>query len=340
MAALLLSAAGCMSVDAAPDGDPTVQRRSVQPLGSGVPAAAAAEPLTAAEGAAAADDAERLLAQGNPAAALETVRRALLGLPPREEADRLRGLRARAKKELLRTAVARAEVSAPGRVAEGDPVPVRVRLANLSPAPLVVPDARGDTSPTTVLLRVTRRAYDAGGDVRVDSWEERHVLPAGTVPPGGEAVLDIPVDTARFTATRPRGFVEYAFGGTILPSGLLAGEAQVLDRIPMDESLTVAFPQKGWEEVAADPAAHLERGLAKENPVRVLVAAACLPAEERPAWARRLSGRLREGRDGAAVQGALRAVLRWMAGDREADLWAPEVWEARLVAQDPAGTVR
>jgi hypothetical protein len=337
-AAALLSyslLAACAS-DAASDlgGEALPAERIVQERTPGAAARAMAEGATASEAEGALAKAEEELAAGDPGAALETVRRALLRMPPQEQGERLRALRLKAKREFLRTAIARGETTSPAMVAEGEPIAVRVAVRNLSPAPMVSGRSPSGTSPNMVLLRVSRTAWDVFGNVRTESWEETHPLPDGEAGPGGALAAEISVDTSRFRETRPHGFIEYEFGGVILPSALTVGETAVHERIPLEESATRAFPQKGWEEVAADPAAHLDRGIRNGNPVRVLVAAACLPPEERASTAARLARELRDGLPGggAALESSVRAALRLLGGDREADRWPVETWDARVTA--------
>lgn len=312
------------------------QGTMVQEAKPGAAAAARLEALTPAEADAAADLADDLLARGDPAGALETARAALARMPPQEEADRLREIRGRAKKALLRTAIARAEASAPAAASEGEPIPIRVVLRNLSPVPLEATAPSSGISPTTVLLRITREARDIFGNVRSESWEETHPLPTGAAPPGGVLEASIPLDTARFSSARPNGFVVYGVEGAVLPSGLRVGESAIHERIPFDGTVTLAFPQRGWEEVAADPTGHLDRGLRDENPVRVLLAAGCLPAEARAETGVRLAGLLRGGTLRPAVESSVRASLRWLGSDPGADAWTGAAWEARAAAGRPA----
>ena len=312
------------------------QGTMVQEAKPGAAAAARLEALTPAEADAAADLADDLLARGDAAGSLETARAALARMPPQEEADRLREIRGRAKKALLRTSIARAEASAPAAAAEGEPIPIRVVLRNLSPVPLEAVAPSSGISPTTVLLRITREARDIFGNVRSESWEETHPLPPGAAPPGGTLEASIPLDTARFSTVRPNGFVVYGIEGAVLPSGLRVGESAIHERIPFDGIVTLAFPQRGWEEVAADPAGHLDRGLRDENPVRVLLSAGCLPAEARAGTGARLAALLRGGTLRPAVESSVRASLRWLGSDPGADAWTDAAWEARVAAEKPA----
>jgi hypothetical protein len=329
LAAALLSipASSCSSARLSDEDLVARASRVVHEAKPGTVAPAPVEPASAAEGDGAADQAEDQLAAGDAAGALETARRGLERQPPRAQADRLRDLRTRARKAFLGSAIARGEVAAPARATEGEVLPVTVALRNLSPVPLDVAAERG-TSPTTVLLRVTRTAFDIYGNARSESWEETHPIPDGTAAPGGRFETIVEVDTARFRETLPHGFVRYEFGGSILPSGARAGELVLRDRIPVDPAATLAFPQKGWEDVAADPGAHLERGLRAGNPVRLLVAAACLPREGRDAAGARLARVLRDG-PSATMEGAVRAALRYLGEDPGADRWGVPVWEAR-----------
>jgi hypothetical protein len=324
-------AAALAPASAPRESDEDLVARAVPIVREAAPGAVPTAPVenaTAAEGDGAADRAEDLLAAGDAAGALETARRALERLPPGPQADRLRDVRTRARKAFLRSAVARGEADAAERATEGGILEVRLSLLNLSPVPLELPEPGPGFSPTTVLLRITRTAFDIYGSARSESWEEAHPLPAGRAPPGGRIGTTVSLDTARFTETRPHGFVRYEFGGSILPSGVRAGDLLLHDRIPVDPSSTLAFPQRGWEDVAAEPEAHLDRGLRAGNPVRLLVAAACLPASGRPAAATRLARVLRDGA-GPRVEGAVRAALRFLGGDPGADRWGVEVWEAR-----------
>jgi hypothetical protein len=332
---LALAAAGCASGRPLTEEELLSQGPVVNEARPGAAREALEGALTPEEADAAADRAEAALAAGDPGLALETARAALARVPPREEADRLRAIRTRAKKAVLRSAIARAEAEAPARAAEGSSLPVRVLLRNLSPVPLEAPAPAAGASPTTVLLRVTREARDIFGNARSESWEEMHPVPAGLAAPGSSLEVAISVDTARFAASRPAGFVVYTFGGAVLPSGLRVGETFIHDRLPLEEASTVAFPQRGWEEVAGDPAAHLERGLRDGNPVRVLVAAACLGPAERGAAGARLAKALRGDGLRPAVESSVRAALRWLGEDGEADAWSEEAWEARAAADLP-----
>lgn len=330
--------AACSTMPTLTEQELLSQGRFVNEARPGAAARAVADRASAAEGDAAADAAEELLAAGDPAGALAEVRAALLRLPPGEQADRLRAIRVRAKREFLRSAVAAAGVEAPERCTEGETIPVRVSLRNLSPAPLVVEDPLPGNSPMLAILRVTRSAFDVRGDVRIESWEQTAPLPPGRAPAGGAISVAIPVETARFRAIVPHGFVIYEFEGSILPSALRAGEVEIHDRFTLEGARTTAFPQRGWEEVAADPAGHLERGLRDGNPVRVLVAAACLPPGDRAAAGAALARRLRE--DAGLAPGVVaggRAALRFLGGDREADLWTPDRWEAAAAAAGEDG---
>jgi hypothetical protein len=325
-----VAAAGCSST-ALSEQDLLNQPRIVNDARPGAPAAPVREPASPAEANAAVATAEDQLEAGDPAAALETVRRALERFPPREQGDRLREIRTLAKKAFLRSAIARGAASAPERAAEGGVLDVRVALRNLSPVPLSVPAPAAGTSPTLVRLRATRTAWDIYGNVRAETWEETHPLPPGEAGPGGALEAVLTVDTARFRDTLPHGFVRYEFGGSILPSGVAVGDTAVHDRIPVDPAVTLTFPQRGWEDVAAEPVLHLDRGLRAGNPVRLLVAAACLAPAERPAAAARLARILRDGA-GPGVENAVRAALRYLGEDPGADLWTVAQWEARAAA--------
>jgi hypothetical protein len=331
-AALFLSgaAAGCAS-RALSEEDLLNQPRIVNEARPGVAPAPQREPASAAEGDAAASTAEEQLAAGDAAAALDTVRRALERYPPREQGDRLREIRSRAKKAFLRSAIARGVATAPERAAEGGTLEVRIALRNLSPVPLAVPEPREGVSPTLLLLRVTRTAWDIYGNLKAETWEETHPLPPGEAGPGGSLEAVISVDTSRFRETLPHGFLRYEFGGSILPSGVAVGETAVHDRIPVDPAFTLTFPQRGWEDVAAEPGPNLDRGIRAGNPVRVLVATACLPPAARPEAAVRLARILRDGA-GPGVENAVRAALRFLGEDPGADLWTVAQWEARAAA--------
>jgi len=340
LAALLLSAAaaaGCSgSSRPLTEEELLGQGQVVNELKPGAAGEALRSAMTAEEGDAAAEQAERLLAAGDPGGALETVRAALARIPPREQAERLRGIRGRAKKAVLRSAIARAEALAPPRATEGEPLEVRVALRNLAPVPLVSPAPAPGVSPTTVLLRVTREARDIFGNVRSESWEEMHPVPAGMASPGSAIEVPVTLDTARFASSRPAGFVVYTFGGWVIPSGLRVGDSVVHERIPLEEAATTAFPQRGWEEVAADPSGHLERGMRDGNPVRVLVAAACLAPEERGEAGARLCRALRAEGLRPSIETSIRAALRWLGEDAEADGWTEAAWQARAAAERPA----
>jgi hypothetical protein len=332
LAAALLSIPACASADPSlRDADADLVAKASRLVHEAKPGAAAAalrDTASAAEGDGEADRAEDQLAEGDAAGALETARRALERLPPREQAERLRDIRLRARRAYLRDAVVRGEASSAERAAEGGNLEVRVTLRNLAPVPLEVPPARGGMSPTLVLLRVTRTAFDVYGNARTESWEESHPLPEGRAATKGGIGTTVSVDTSRFRETVPHGFVRYEFGGSILPSGTRVGDLVLHDRIPVDPAATLAFPQRGWEDVAAEPGPHLDRGLRAGNPVRVLVAAACLPAAEREGAGLRMARALRDGA-APAMEGALRAALRYLGEDPGADRWAVEVWEAR-----------
>ncbi len=335
----LLSGAGCAAPRDLSEEELVAQPKLVHEVKPGVPGAATKGTATAAEGDAAAELAEAQLSEGDPASALETVRKALDRYPPREPSDRLRSLRARAKKQFLRSAIARGEASAPAMAAEGEPLEVRVALHNLSPVPLAASEPAGGISPTLVLLRVTRTAWDIYGNVRSESWEETRPVPAGEAAPGASLEVAVTVDTDRFRDARPHGFVRYEFGGTILPSGLRVGETALHDRIPVEPAATLAFPQKGWEEVAAEPEVHLDRGLEAGTPVRLLVAVACLPPGARAGGGAKLARILRDG-SAPAVENALRAALRYLGEDPGADAWTLAAWEARAAGAAPAEETR
>ncbi len=333
-AALFMSGAGCAGARTLSDEDLVNQPKLVHEVKPGAPGAVPLKQATAAEGDAAADLAEALLSGGDAASALETARRTLDRYPPKEQGDRLRGIRQRAKKEFLRSAIARGEASAPAMASEGEPLEVRVGLRNLSPVPLSSEEPGRGVSPTLVLLRVTRTAWDIYGNVRSESWEETHPLPAGEAGPGGSLEVAVPVDTDRFRESRPNGFVRYEFGGAILPSGVRVGEMALHERIPVEQATTLAFPQRGWEEVAADPEAHLDRGVRAGNPVRLLVAAACLAPGARGPAGVRLARILRDD-PGSSVENAVRAALRYLGEDPGADRWPVDAWEARAAAGGP-----
>jgi len=335
VAALLFVSAACLPAGCASRGDMTEQELLAQgrvendlPSGVARPAAAEDAQATPAEAEAAADRAEALLEGGDPAAALEVLRAALLRNPPQAAADRLRDLRLRAKRAFLRSSIARADIRAPERETEGWPLRVRVFLHDLAPAPLVVSRPPEGASPATIRLRIVRTAYDVQGNTRSEEWEQLAPVTPGTAPPGGALETEVVVETDRFQGLVPNGFVTYDFGGELLVSATRVGQVDLSDRIPVAPARTYTFPQRGWKEVAGDPAAHLERGIAEGNRVRVLLAAACLPVGERAASAGSMARRLRE--DGALPAGAaagIRAALRFLAGDREADGWSADRWE-------------
>ncbi len=292
---------------------------------------------SASEAAAFADRAEDQVASGDPAGALATVRDALLRRPPEAEGERLRAIRAAAKKALLRECVVRAEVlPAFPRITEGDVLPLRLVLHNLSPVPLSVRAPRGGVSATLFRLSVTRTARDVYGNTRSDTWEERVPMGAAEVAPGGEMATRFAFATERFRTQFPRGFVEYSFGGAVLPSGMAAGEAEIHDRFPLQGARVLSFPLR-WEEVAADPARGVDEGIRRGNPVRVLVAAACTAPDRRASEGRRLAALLgKEPPLPAALESGLRAALRVLGGDAAADEWSPDDWDRLAATLRPA----
>ncbi|MCK6481647.1 MAG: hypothetical protein L6R43_16340, partial [Planctomycetes bacterium] len=339
VALLFLSAAalpgGCSSLPPSLDDSALLsQGRVVHEAPPGAPRApsSALPPATAPEAAAAADRAEALLAAGDAAGALEEVRPALLRQPPGPEGERLRDIRLRAKRAFLRSSVARASVLAPDRETEGWPLRVKVLLHNLSPAPLLVEAPPPGASPATVRLRVVRTARDVAGNVRTEEWEQLLPLAPGSAPPGGSLGAEAVVETERFRDLVPHGFVTYDFGGEVLLSAMRAGRVDLADRIPLEGGRTTTFPQRGWREVAGDPEGHLERGLRERNPVRVLVAAGLLPEGARAAAAAGLARRLRDDGGLGAAAGGVRAALRFLGDDPEADAWTVERWEERAAA--------
>lgn len=187
-------------------------------------------------------------------------------------------------------------------------------------------------SPATVRLRVVRTARDVAGNVRTEEWEQLLPLAPGSAPPGGSLGAEAVVETERFRDLVPHGFVTYDFGGEVLLSAMRAGRVDLADRIPLEGGRTTTFPQRGWREVAGDPEGHLERGLRERNPVRVLVAAGLLPEGARAAAAAGLARRLRDDGGLGAAAGGVRAALRFLGDDPEADAWTVERWEERAAA--------
>jgi hypothetical protein len=275
---------------------------------------------------AAADRAETLMAEGDFAGALETVRAALLRTPGGDAGGRLRDLRVQARRLFLKTAIVDAVVEVrPARITEGTTLQLRIRLRNLAPVPMVL-ESKDGVSSSVVRLEVVRTAWDVFGNSRDDTWEETHPLPEGEAPSGGELTLSIPFATERFRGAFPRGFVEYSFGGSVLPSGMRVGDIEIFERIPLTLATADSFPAR-WEEVASDPEAALERGLDVGNPVRLMVAARCAEGESRTRVAVRLAERLASPPTlSAEMDAGVRAALRMMGGDPEADAWTPERW--------------
>ncbi len=291
-AVLTALAAGCAGATALSETDLLTQGPVVTGIPPGAAEAAPWRRSTAAEASDAVGRAEALLGAGDAAGALEVIRAALGASPPPEQGLRLRELRVRARRLLVKTALVTATlVAEPPRITEGATLSLRVGLRNLSPVPLVVHPPAGGVSPTLLRLVVTRTSHDVYGNRLAESWEESHAVPEGTVAPGATREWTVPFDTGRFRGRFPRGFVEYGFGGTILPALLTVGEVQVHERIAVEDGLAWSFPER-WEEVAADPAGAVERGLRVANPVRVLVAARCAEGPGAAALRDRLARRL------------------------------------------------
>lgn len=243
-------------------------------------------------------DAERALAAaeaawqaGDQLTALAVANQAIARGAPAEIDARLRELRTRARAAIVgERIVALRAVPVKDVVADGDPVPVRILLRNLSAAELTSPRQEKDSSAALFVLSVTREDRDVYGNARTSEFTLRAPVEDDLVlAPGAEREVHVTIapDMVRLGH---EGFSVFRIGGAFRPVVVRVGDAELFDALPIEPALVRVF-QKGYEPLAADPLSALRKAVARRSPPHVLVAAELVAAADR-AEARTI---LREG---------------------------------------------
>jgi len=244
-------------------------------------------------------DAERALASaesawrsGDPLTALALANQALREGVPAELEGRFRDLRVRARAAVVTDKIVKLRaVPLKDVVADGDPLPLRILIRNLSAADLRSPLREGGSSDALFVLQVSREDRDVWGNVRTSEFTMRAPLVADlAIPPGGEREVQVTIGPD-LVALRHGGFSVFRVGGVFRPVAVRVGESEFFDALPIEPALVRVF-QRGYEPMAADPLSSLRSAVAKRSPPHVLVAAELLAPAERAEGRAVLSGAL------------------------------------------------
>jgi len=162
---------------------------------------------------------------GDPLTTIALVNQALTRGVPTELEARFRELRARARDSIVALKVVQVR-AVPVRdvVADGEPVPVRILLRNVSAAELRSPRTEGGSSSALFVLEVSKEDRDLWGNVRASEFSLRAPVDQDLViPPGGvrEVQVSIAPDLVRLTHD---GFSVLRIGGSFRPVVLRVGQ--------------------------------------------------------------------------------------------------------------------
>ncbi len=218
---------------------------------------------------------------GDALGAMSIANAALREGAPDEYETKLRALRSRAREALVTSKIARLSVlPARDAVADGTEVLGTVHVRNLSSAPLTIPATADDSSTSQVVLAVLREDFDLYGNMRRTEFnvriplEEDLVLAAGGV---ADIPIAIPSEHVRLSHT---GFAVLKIGGHLRPVVIRIGATEFFDALDLDDA-TVRIFMDGFEQLAADPFASLQRAVSKRSPPHILTAAELLAPDER-----------------------------------------------------------
>lgn len=275
-AALAVSAAAALSGGcgtSASDVDPLTQTSVTLGTapGGAPPDRGSSDSWTQAESALAA--AEAAWQSGDPLSAVAIANQALRKGVPAELEPRFRELRLRARTAVVADRIVQLRaLPVKDVVGDGDPVPVRITIRNLSAADLRSPQRESGSSDAMFVLAVVREDWDVYGNVRSSEFTLRAPLTEDlSVPPSGEREVQVTIGPDLVELTH-EGFSVFRIGGTFRPVVIRVGASEFFDALPI-EPATVRVLQRGWDQLAADPVASLRKAVAKRSPPHVLAAA-------------------------------------------------------------------
>ena len=218
---------------------------------------------------------------GDPLTAVALANQALRKGVPAELETKFRELRVRARSAVVTDRIIEIRaLPVKDVVADGDDIPLRIALANLSAADIRSPRRESGSSDALFVLSVLREDWDIYGNVRSSEFTLRAPVTEDlAIPPSGEREVQVTIG-AEYVKLTHEGFSVFRIGGIFRPVVVRVGESEFFDALPI-EPATVRVFQKGYEQLAADPLSALRKAIAKRSPPHVLAAAELLAPVER-----------------------------------------------------------
>jgi len=269
------------------------------------------------------DLAQRYVAGGYDEEALQVLGAALAQEPPSPWGERMRSLRTsiqvrRAEELLLR-------IDARGTkdyVGFGEPIDFVIRLRNVSGevVTLLPPGEEEDTSPSALLVEITRIDRDIHATELRRSWNHTvFFLKPGDepirIPPGG--VQELPVRIPEEAAGAPiAGLRTIELAGVVRPTRLRKGAEPRTVRLPIRKGRVMALP-RNFEPLTVDPLKSMRTAVDTVAPAHLLIATEFVPPSRRPEAARILAEALETGHPALyrAALGGLGLLRQRSVGD-------------------------
>lgn len=209
----------------------------------------------------------------------------------------------------------------------GDPVRVRIRIANNGPRRVRVRARPAKGSPTLFLLDVIRTEFDIRAQV-VRSRQQVHVPLRKDLDLPPRATTEIVLDVEGAGNDRPLdGFRTFAVGGQLRAGAIELDGLRRYDAIRIKSGTLRSF-RPNYEHLATDPVARIRQAFERSAPVHLLTAVALVP----PAGRRDAVDALVAGLQGAGPMdlcafGCLEYLTNAELG-RDADAW--RAWWSRV----------
>ncbi len=245
--------------------------------------------------------AQGYVAGGFDEQALQVLNGALTRDPPAPWGQRMRQLKAsiqvRRAEELLLRIDAR---GVKDYVGFGEPIDFVIRLRNVSTevVTLLAPQNDEVTSPSALLIEMTRRDRDIHATELKRTWNRTVFFQKPgdepiRIPAGG--MHEIPVRIPADAAGPPiAGLRTIEVGGLLRPTRLRKGAEPRTVRLPIRAGRVMALP-RNFEPLTVDPLASMKTAVDTVAPAHLLIATEFVPPRRRPEAAAILAGALESG---------------------------------------------
>jgi hypothetical protein len=245
--------------------------------------------------------AQSYVAGGYDDEALQVLTGALSQDPPVPWGPRMRSLKTsiqvRRAEELLLRIDAR---GVKDYVAFGEPIDFVIRLRNVSNevVTLLAPQADEDTSPSALMIQITRRDRDIHATELRRSWNRTvYIQKPGSeplrIPAGG--MHEIPVRIPAEAVGQPiAGLRTIEIAGLLRPTRMRKGSEPRTVRLPIRRGRVMALP-KNFEPLTVDPLASMATALDTVAPAHLLIATEFVPPRRRAEAAGILARALERG---------------------------------------------